>query len=66
MTLRPPKRMLDALAQARRYSPGAIISRPVGEAIACLPLRDFVRVIGSQEPRPGQQLVLLAKPSEDR
>lgn len=64
-TKRAPKRILDALAQARRYAPGAIpvaiFSQTGGAAIACVPLADFVRLLKLQEPQPGQQLCLLAK-----
>lgn len=62
-TKRAPKRVLDAIAQARRYAPAAIpiaiISQFGGEAIACCPLNDFCRLLGLQPPKPGQQLSLL-------
>jgi hypothetical protein len=55
---RAPKLVLDALAQARRYLPGAIpvaiISQRGGEAIACIPLRDLARLLGLQPLREGQ------------
>ena len=65
---RAPQLITSALAQARRYAPSAIpvavVSQTGGEAIACLPLRDFVRLLGLQDPKLGQQLALLAKPPE--
>jgi hypothetical protein len=59
---RAPKLVLDALAKARGYLPGAIplavISQTGGEPIACLPLRDLARLLGLQPSVDGQQLVL--------
>ncbi len=64
-TKRAPKRVLDALEQARKYTPDAIpvavISQTGGAAIACLPLADFVRLLGLKDPKPGEQLALLGR-----
>jgi hypothetical protein len=58
-----PKRILAALAQARKYAPSAVpvavFSQTGGEAIACVPLADFARLLGLQVPKAGQQLALL-------
>jgi hypothetical protein len=66
-TKRAPKRILDALEQARRYAPSAVpvavFSQTGGPAIACLPLADFVRLLGLKEPKPGEQLALLGRSS---
>jgi hypothetical protein len=64
---RPPKRIVAALEQAKRYTPGAVpiaVIAPFGEpAIACLPLDDLARLVGIRAPRAGEQLSLLgAKP----
>lgn len=49
-----PKLVTDALAQARCYAPGAvplaILSETGGAAVAVLPLRDFVRIVGLALP----------------
>jgi|CZKU01.1.fsa_nt_gi hypothetical protein len=62
---RLPKLVLDALAQAERYSPSAIpiavISQTGGGAIVCVKLADFVRLIGVKSPAVGEQLALLAR-----
>jgi len=51
---RLPALLVDALEQARRYTPNAIpmavVSAYGGEAIACLPLRDLARLLGIAEP----------------
>ena len=64
---RLPRLIVDALAQATRYAPGAvpvaILSQTGGAAIACLPLADFARLLGLQPPKPGEQLALLARES---
>lgn len=45
-----PKLVTNALGQARQYAPGAvplaILSEKGGAAVAVLPLRDFVRLVG--------------------
>jgi hypothetical protein len=64
-TKRPPKRILDALDQARRYTPDAVpiavIAPFGGGAIACLPLVDLARLVGLRAPEVGEQLALLGE-----
>lgn len=60
---RLPQWIVAAVAQARRYVPGAVplvvLSETGGEPLALVPLRDFARLVGIREPRAGEQLVLL-------
>jgi hypothetical protein len=56
------KWIVEGLAQAGSYTPGAIpmliISETGGAPIALMPLRDLARLLGLQPPTVGQQLAL--------
>lgn len=59
---RCPRGLINALKQARRYSPKAVplavFSDVGGEDIACVPLRDLARWIGVAPEKMGVQLAL--------
>lgn len=60
---RVPRSIAKALEQAEGYAPDAIplavFSDVGGAAIACMPLREFARLLGLQPERLGVQLPLL-------
>lgn len=59
---RCPRTLVKALEQARRYTrdaiPVAVFSDVGGEAIACVPLKDFSRWMGITPEKLGVQLSL--------
>jgi hypothetical protein len=62
-----PKWLVEAIAQARRYTPGAVplvvLASLGGEQLALLPLKDFARIAGVSPLIEGEQLLLGRTPS---